>query len=335
MSVNISRRRLLEKGAVAISSPYIVPTKKTGPYRLKMASLLYGVEPFKQATDDLSARLKLQSDSELLLSISQFDHSMVNFEQFSKSSVDLLWANSSIFDRTYPELSLFFSVPFGMNLTRYNKWIYSRSGQSYHREAYEKVGLRAFPFGLFESKGLWSNVEILRTTDLFGQQARINSSFGLLLEKFGVQNHYSISPNQIKNYLRSKQLNLVSCAGPHHSLELGLSSYAPYFLASDDFQPYLSFEIYGKLDTLRKLPNRLQDLLEVEIAKTNQQLVQKLNALNGNAMKRIQNDPSIKILIPSESLLIDMKKRQHSLLNRMAAKSIFNEKLFSSYFKFC
>lgn len=179
------------------------------------------------------------------------------------------------------------SMPFGLNATQQNAWLYAGGGIETMQEIYAKLGVINFPGGNTGGQmGGWFKRQVNQAADFAGLNMRVPGLGGKILERLGATIH-NLAGDQIFSALELGEIDAAEWKNPHADETLGLNRVAPYYYYPGWWEPGTSYEFQVNLEAWQQLPHEYKEAFKSAATDTNGAMLDQFNAVNGPVLKRL------------------------------------------------
>lgn len=186
-----------------------------------------------------------------------------------------------------PAVAFFDAVPFGLNASQQNAWLYHGGGLDAMQKIYSDFGLVAFPAGnTGVQMGGWFNRRINSLEDLKGLRMRIPGLGGQVMAQLGV-NVQVLPAGEIFLALERGTVDAAEFIGPYDDEKLGLNKTAPFYYYPGWWEPGPTQYLIINQSKWVKLPKEYQEILATSAMEAGVTMLAKYNNLNRQAIKRI------------------------------------------------
>ncbi|MEL6779076.1 MAG: ABC transporter substrate-binding protein [Cyanobacteria bacterium J06597_16] len=217
------------------------------------------------------------------------------------------------------------TLPFGLNATQQNAWLYYGGGLQAMQKLYAEMDVINFPGGNTGGQmGGWFKREVNTVKDFDGLDMRVPGLGGKILERLGVTIH-TLSGDQIFSALEKGNIDAAEWKNPHADETLGLNQVAPYYYYPGWWEPGTSYEFQVNLTDWNQLPIHYQEIFKAAAADVNNKMLAHFNAVNGDVLNRLVLSGT-KLLPFSKEILEASYQAAFELYDEIAADDArFNE----------
>jgi TRAP-type mannitol/chloroaromatic compound transport system substrate-binding protein len=232
-----------------------------------------------------------------------------------------------------PVAQFFGAVPLGMSFQGQNAWFYDGGGIELWHEAYEPLGLIAFPCG---NTGVqmtgWFNKEINSLADMNGLRMRIPGLAGKAYARVGVD--VKLLPGgEIFPALERGVIDAAEWVGPAQDKILGLNKAAKFYYTTGWHEPTTVTEFAINKAAWDKLPDDLKMIVQTACAATNLLSHSWSEANNATALKEFIAE-GIQVKVLPDDVVAGLKKEMGPVYEELAANDATFKKVMDAYFAF-
>jgi TRAP-type mannitol/chloroaromatic compound transport system substrate-binding protein len=212
------------------------------------------------------------------------------------------------------------ALPFGLNYTQQNAWLFDGGGLTALQEFYAKTfNVIQFPAGnTGVQMGGWFRKEINTTADLQGLKMRIPGLGGQVMTKLGVT--VQVLPGgEIFQALQTGAIDAAEWVGPYDDEKLGLNKAAEFYYYPGWWEPGPTLEIEVNLDKWNELPGEYQEIVKSAAAEANVTMMARYDARNRAALKSLV-DGGTKLRPYSNEILAAAEAAAFALYDEFAGK---------------
>ncbi len=233
-----------------------------------------------------------------------------------------------------PEAQYFGAVPFGMNASEMNAWLYHGGGLPLWEETYQPFGLKPLPAGQTGVQmGGWFNKEIKSMDDIKGLVMRIPGLAGDVLSRAG--GTPQILPGaELFTALQTGAIDATEWVGPYNDLAFGLYQAAQFYYYPGWHEPTACLEAIINQTAYDALPTDLQQIVETAAMAANQHMFSEYIANNQKALETLQKDHQVKIKPFPKEVLAQLKLHAQSVMNDLGKSSHLAGRIHQSYYHF-
>lgn len=290
---------------------------------------IYGtaIENFSKLVYQMSSgrlNIKVYGGGELLPALEALDAVSKNAVQLAHSAA-FYWAGRN------PAFQFFSAVPFGMNATQMDAWLYSGGGMELWREAYAPFNVIPIPAG---NTGLqmagWFNREINSIQDLKGLKMRIPGLGGYVLNQVG-GTAVTLPGAELLTAMQTRIVDAAEWVNPYLDLAFGLHKVAKYYYYPGWQEPGAALECIVNRDAMNSLPEDLQAIIYTALRHVSIAIETESIAKNGQAVRRIKNMDKVELRRLPDEVLEELRKVALRSARDIAQTSEFALKVYNSY----
>jgi TRAP-type mannitol/chloroaromatic compound transport system substrate-binding protein len=325
-------------GAATLAAPAIARAQETFSWKLTTAfppgQPFYSIGP--GSLTDLTDRIRVMSQGRLDIKVYHGGELVPAFEGFDAARQGIVECNGwvSYFGAGKVPVAQFFgAVPFGMSFQGQNAWFYDGGGIELWHEAYEPLGLVAFPCG---NTGVqmtgWFNKEINSLADMNGLRMRIPGLAGKAYARVGVD--VKLLPGgEIFPALERGVIDAAEWVGPAQDKILGLNKAAKFYYTTGWHEPTTVTEFAINKAAWDKLPDDLKMIVQTACAATNLLSHSWSEANNATALKEFIAE-GIQVKVLPDDVVAGLKKEMGPVYEELASKDAVFKKVMDAYFAF-
>lgn len=286
-----------------------------------------GVNTLARYIDEMSGgRLKIRvyAAGELVPAFEVFD-------AVSDGSAEM-GHGSAYYWRGKAEATQFFTtLPFGLNATEMNGWLYYGGGLDLWREVYAPFNLMPFPAGnTGVQMGGWFNREINSMDDLKGLKMRIPGMAGEVLTRAGVTT-VNLPGSEIFTALQTGSIDATEWVGPYNDIAFGLNQTARYYYYPGWQEPGPTLECIVSKPAWDRLPEDLKAVVRVACQATNLDMISDYMARNATSLAQLEADSSVEVRPFPASVLEGLREIALQVVEELAAKDPLVARVWASY----
>ena len=241
-------------------------------------------------------------------------------------------------------------IPFGLNPYQQYAWFYHGCGKAIMQESHEKHKLITFPAGSPGCQmGGWFKQKVDDEKMLKNLKIRIPGFGARLIERMGAK-ALSLGGDQVQEVLREgktrireqgelksidiKEINAIEWQNPYEDEQLGLYDFASYYYYPGFWEPGTTYEIIINQEAWCQLPKSYQQIVETAAAATNLKMLADYDALNGEALKKLQDTHQVELIPFSQKILDEAHKFTNELLQEIADSDKDFDNIYREWKKF-
>lgn len=233
-----------------------------------------------------------------------------------------------------PAAQLFAGVPFGMNTTELNAWLYHGGGWELWREVYAPFDLLPIPSGnTGVQMGGWFKREIHSMGDLVGLKMRIPGVGGEVLRRVrGVP--VNLPGAEIFTALQTGAIDATEWAGPYNDLAWGLHRAAEYYYYPGWHEPSGILECLVNKTAFEALPEDLQSIVLDSCQAMNAIVAAEFTAHNHQALSQLVDQHNVKLRRFPNEVLSGLQAASLATLRELADSDPTVRRVYDAYTTF-
>jgi TRAP-type mannitol/chloroaromatic compound transport system substrate-binding protein len=241
--------------------------------------------------------------------------------------------NSIYYIDKNPALAFGSSVPFGLNPQQQNSWLLYGGGLTALQKIYTEFNVMNFPAGNTGAQmGGWFKQEINSVADLKGLKMRIPGWGGRVMKELGVEVKV-MATMDILTALASGEIDAAEWICPYEDEKLGFNQVAQYYYYPGWWETGPTLNLYVNKTAWDKLSKEYQAILETAALEANFLVITQYNAVNGKALKRLEQGGT-QFRQYSDEILLEAQKIAFDLYAAEAAKNASFQEMFMGWQKF-
>ena len=225
----------------------------------------------------------------------------------------------------------FTAVPFGMNMTETNAWLYYGGGMELWQKLYKPFGLVPFPGGNSGAQFAgWFNKEINSVDDLQGLKMRIGGLGGEVFNRAGglpVQ----LPGGEIFSSLQSGVIDATEWVGPHNDLAFGFYKTTKYYYSTVWQEPSATLEFIINEQALNELPDDLREMVVIAMRAVNDDMINKYTARSPSALITLVEKHDVQVKQFPNDVIEKLKATTAEVINEKAANDPVVKEIWDSY----
>src|SRR5690606_35928082 len=211
--------------------------------------------------NQLAERIEAMSGGRLKIKVhgaGEMVPAMEVFDAVSQGTAEMGHSASYYWRGKVAASQFFTAVPFGMNTTETNAWLYYGGGQELWDEIYGKHNLKPFAVGNTGTQMAgWFKKEINSLEDMQGLKLRLPGLAGEAMNGIGVTT-VNMPGGEIFTSMQTGVLDAADWVGPYNDMAFGLHQVADYYYTSAWNEPSAILEGTVNLDAWNDLPDDLK-----------------------------------------------------------------------------
>ncbi|MCC5902151.1 MAG: TRAP transporter substrate-binding protein [Halomonas sp.] len=289
-----------------------------------------GANDFARRVEQLSngrMRIRVHGAGELVPAMEVFDAVAAGTAEMGHSA--------SYYWRGKVAASQFFTaVPFGMNTTEMNAWLYHGGGQELWDEIYASHNLKPFPVGNTGAQMAgWFKKEINSLADMQGLRLRLPGLAGEAMNGIGVTT-VNMPGSEIFTSLQTGVLDAADWVGPYNDMAFGLHQVADYYYTSVWNEPTAVLEGTINLDAWNALPEDLQDVIREAARASNLAMISEFAYRNAQALETLVDEHGVQLRTFPEDVMEALYKSSQEVIQRQVDGDEASQRVWESYAAF-
>ncbi|MGA8228889.1 MAG: TRAP transporter substrate-binding protein [Xanthobacteraceae bacterium] len=275
--------------AVAVAAPAIAQTAPELKWRLtssfpKSLDTIYGAaEVFSKAVaeaTDNKFQIQVFAAGEIVPGLSAAD-------AVQTGTVEMCHTASYYYFGKDPTFAFGTAVPFGLNTSMKNSWMFFGGAMDLMNDFYKKFNIYAIPAGNTGAQmGGWFRKEIKDVGDLNGLKMRIGGFAGTVMQRLGAVPQ-QIAGGEIYPALEKGTIDAAEWVGPYDDEKLGFYKVAKYYYYPGWWEGSAMLHTFFNIDKWNTLPAGYKSILRSASAVANEWMVAKYDAANPAALRRL------------------------------------------------
>lgn len=289
-----------------------------------------GANEFAQRVEELSGgrmRIRVHGAGELVPAMEVFDAVAAGTAEMGHSAA-YYW-------RGKVAASQFFTaVPFGMNTTETNAWLYHGGGQELWDEIYAKHNLKPFAVGNTGTQMAgWFKKEINSLSDMQGIRLRLPGLAGEAMNRIGVTT-VNMPASEIFTSLQTGVLDAADWVGPYNDMALGLYQVADYYYTSVWNEPSAVLEGTVNLDAWNALPDDLKAVVREAAKASNLSMISEFAYRNAQALETLVDEHGVQLRTFPEDVMQALYDSSMEVVQAQVDGDPDSARVYESYLAF-
>ncbi|MFY0991596.1 TRAP transporter substrate-binding protein [Halomonas sp. C05BenzN] len=289
-----------------------------------------GANDFAERIEQLSGgrmRVRVHGAGELVPALEVFDAVAAGTAEMGHSA--------SYYWRGKVAASQFFTaVPFGMNTTETNAWLYHGGGQELWDEVYGKHNLKPFPVGNTGAQMAgWFKKEINSLQDMQGLKLRLPGLAGEAMNGIGVTT-VNMPGGEIFTSMQTGVLDAADWVGPYNDLAFGLHQVADYYYTSAWNEPSAILEGTVNLDAWNALPDDLKAVVTQAAKASNLAMISEFAYRNAQALETLVEEHGVQLRSFPEDVMEALFESSKEVIRAQTEADPDSAKVYESYLAF-
>jgi len=228
----------------------------------------------------------------------------------------------------------FTAVPFGMNTTETNAWLYHGGGQELWDEIYAKHNLKPFAVGNTGTQMAgWFKQEINSLSDMQGIRLRLPGLAGEAMNRIGVTT-VNMPASEIFTSLQTGVLDAADWVGPYNDMALGLYQVADYYYTSVWNEPSAVLEGTINLDAWNALPDDLKAVVREAAKASNLAMISEFAYRNAQALETLVDEHGVQLRTFPEDVMQALYESSMEVVQAQVDSDPDSARVYESYLAF-
>lgn len=289
-----------------------------------------GANDFARRVEALSGgrmRIRVHGAGELVPALEVFDAVAAGTAEMGHSAA-YYWRGK------VASSQFFTAVPFGMNTTETNAWIYHGGGQELWDEIYGKHNLKPFAVGNTGTQMAgWFKKEINSLADMQGIRLRLPGLAGEAMNGIGVTT-VNMPASEIFQSMQSGVLDAADWVGPYNDMALGLYQVADYYYTSVWNEPSAVLEGIVNLDAWNALPDDLKAVVTEAARASNLAMISEFAYRNAQALDTLVNEHGVQLRTFPDDVMEALYESSQRVIQRQVDADPDSKRVYDSYLAF-
>ncbi|MCE8004851.1 TRAP transporter substrate-binding protein [Billgrantia ethanolica] len=286
-----------------------------------------GANAFAQRIEQLSngrMRVRVHGAGELVPAMEVFDAVAAGTAEMGHSA--------SYYWRGKVAASQFFTaVPFGMNTTEMNAWLYHGGGQELWDEIYAKHNLKPFAVGNTGAQMAgWFKREINSLADMQGIRLRLPGLAGEAMNGIGVTT-VNMPGGEIFTSMQTGVLDAADWVGPYNDMAFGLHQVADYYYTSPWNEPTAVLEGTVNLDAWNALPDDLKAVVREAAKASNLDMISEFAYRNAQALATLVEEHGVQLRTFPQDVIEALYESSQQVIQQQVENDPDSAKVYESY----
>ncbi len=321
--------------AGAVAAPFVstASAQETITWRMvtswpkNFPALGTGANDFAQRIETLSGgrmRVQVYGAGELVPALEVFDAVAAGTAEMGHSA--------SYYWRGKLAASQFFTaVPFGMNTTETNAWLYHGGGQELWDEVYARHNLKPFAVGNTGTQMAgWFKKEIHSLEDMRGLRIRLPGLAGEAMNGIGAT-AVNMPGSEIFTSMQTGVLDAADWVGPYNDMAFGLYQVADYYYTSVWNEPSAVLEGTINLDAWNALPDDLKAVVVEAARSANLAMIDEFTFRNAQALQTLVDEHGVELRTFPEDVMAALHESSQQVLARQVESDPESARVYESY----
>jgi TRAP-type mannitol/chloroaromatic compound transport system substrate-binding protein len=228
----------------------------------------------------------------------------------------------------------FTAVPFGMNTTETNAWLYHGGGQELWDEVYGKHNLKPFAVGNTGAQMAgWFKKEINSLEDMQGLKLRLPGLAGEAMNGIGVTT-VNMPGGEIFTSMQTGVLDAADWVGPYNDMAFGLHQVADYYYTSPWNEPSAVLEGTVNLDAWNGLPDDLKAVVTEAARASNLAMISEFAYRNAQALATLVEEHGVQLRSFPDDVMEALYESSQRVIQQQVESDPDSAKVYESYLAF-
>ncbi|GHC28595.1 TRAP transporter substrate-binding protein [Aidingimonas halophila] len=324
--------------AGAVAAPFISTAKAQETIEWKMVtSWPQNFPALGTGANDLAERIERLSGGRLRIKVyaaGELVPAMEVFDAVSAGTAEMGHSASYYWRGKVAAAQFFTAVPFGMNTTETNAWLYQGNGMTLWDELYAEHNLKPFAVGNTGTQMAgWFKKEINSLEDMEGLKIRLPGLAGEVMNRIGAS-AVNMPGSEIFSSLQSGVLDAADWVGPYNDQAFGLHEVADYYYTSVWNEPSAVLEGSVNLDAWNELPDDLKDVVREAARSANLAMINEFTYRNAQALDSLVEEHGVTLKQLPDDVLRALAEASRDVLQEQVESDEASRKIYDSYRKF-
>ncbi|MBZ9539683.1 TRAP transporter substrate-binding protein [Modicisalibacter tunisiensis] len=253
------------------------------------------------------------------------------FDAVSEGTAQMGHSASYYWRGKVPAAQFFTAVPFGMNTTETNAWLYQGGGMALWDELYAGHNLKPFAVGNTGTQMAgWFKKEIHSLEDMQGLKIRLPGLAGEVMNRIGAT-ALTIPGSEIFTSMQTGVLDAADWVGPYNDLAFGLYQVADYYYTSAWNEPSAILEGTVNLEAWQALPDDLKVVVQEAARSANLAMIDEFTFRNAEALRTLVEEHDVQLRSLPDDVLKALAEASQKVLQEQAGSDPASKKIFDSY----
>ncbi|MGY6563582.1 MAG: TRAP transporter substrate-binding protein [Halomonadaceae bacterium] len=223
------------------------------------------------------------------------------------------------------------AVPFGMNTTEMNAWLYHGGGQELWDEIYAKHNLKPFAVGNTGAQMAgWFKREINSLADMQGIRLRLPGLAGEAMNGIGVTT-VNMPGGEIFTSMQTGVLDAADWVGPYNDMAFGLHQVADYYYTSPWNEPTAVLEGTVNLDAWNALPDDLKAVVREAAKASNLDMISEFAYRNAQALATLVEEHGVQLRTFPQDVIEALYESSQRVIQQQVENDPDSAKVYESY----
>jgi TRAP-type mannitol/chloroaromatic compound transport system substrate-binding protein len=287
--------------------------------------------------ENLAERIEIASSGRLKIKIyggGELVPPLECFDAVSRGVTEMGHDASYYHKGKVPAAQFFTAIPFGMNYTELNGWLFYGGGLELWRELYAPHNIVPIPCGTTGVQmGGWFNKEINSVDDLKGLKMRIPGLAGEVLQRAGAT-PVTMAGAETFTSIQTGVIDAAEWVGAYNDVAFGLHKTAKYYYYPGWHEPGAGLETMINADAWAALPEDLKMIVESTCQAITTDTMAEYTYGNAQAMQQLANDPNVELRPFPDDVLRLLREITLEIVDELSATDPMWKKISMSYYEF-
>ncbi len=289
-----------------------------------------GASDFARRIEQMSGgrmRIRVHGAGELVPALEVFD-------AVSAGTAEMGHSASYYWRGKVAAAQFFTAVPFGMNTTETNAWLYHGGGQELWDEVYAAHNLKPFPVGNTGTQMAgWFKQEIDSLEDMQGLKLRLPGLAGEAMNRIGVTT-VNMPGGEIFTSMQTGVLDAADWVGPYNDLAFGLHQVADYYYTSAWNEPSAILEGTVNLEAWNALPDDLKAVVSEAARASNLAMSSEFAYRNAEALEALVDEHGVQLRTFPEDVMTALYQASQEVIAEQVDDDPESKRVYDSYVAF-
>lgn len=253
------------------------------------------------------------------------------FDAVSSGTAQMGHSASYYWKGKVPAAQFFTAVPFGMNTTETNAWLYYGDGMALWDEIYARHNLKPLAVGNTGTQMAgWFNKEVKSLADMKGLKIRLPGLAGEVMNRIGAST-LTLPGSEIFTAMETGVIDAADWVGPYNDLAFGLHQVAKYYYSPAWNEPSAILEGTVNMEAWQALPEDLQQVV-IQAAKiANHAMVDEFALRNATALTSLVEEHGVQLREFPEDVYTALYEASNEVLDEFVSKDADAKRVYDSY----
>ncbi|WP_191236410.1 TRAP transporter substrate-binding protein [Cobetia marina] len=253
------------------------------------------------------------------------------FDAVSSGTAQMGHSASYYWKGKVPAAQFFTAVPFGMNTTETNAWLYHGDGMKLWDEIYARHNLKPLAVGNTGTQMAgWFNKEVNSLADMKGLKIRLPGLAGEVMNRIGAS-AVNLPGSEIFTAMETGVIDATDWVGPYNDLAFGLHQVAKYYYSPAWNEPSAILEGTVNLEAWQALPEDLQQVVIQAARIANHAMVDEFALRNATALTSLVEEHGVELREFPQDVYAALFKASNEVLDEFIAKDEDARRVYESY----